>query len=69
MNFFVIVGNSPATRIPVLLIVVGLFTVLFGVIGIVGAIFATKIGGRIILGLVRMTYSSFSLHCIVKLVL
>ena len=40
------------TQIPILLIVVGVFVLLLGVVGTIGAIFAGTIGGRIILGLV-----------------
>ena len=40
------------TQIPILLIIVGVFVLLLGVVGTIGAIFAGTIGGRIILGLV-----------------
>ena len=39
------------TQIPILLIIVGVFVLLLGVVGTIGAIFAGTIGGRIILGL------------------
>ena len=44
--------NQEITQIPVLLIVVGCFVLLLGIVGVVGAICAGTIGGRIILGLV-----------------
>ena len=45
-------NTEQITQIPILLIVVGVFVLLLGVVGTIGAIFAGTIGGRIILGLV-----------------
>ena len=51
--YFIVSAGTVVTQIPVLLIIVGLFTLIFGVVGLIGSVFATKLGGRIILGLVR----------------
>ena len=50
------ITDNPATyeQIPILLIVVGIFVLLLGTVGVVGGLFANTIAGRIMLGLVRM---------------
>ncbi len=45
-------STSRFTQVSVLCIVVGLFVMIVGVVGTVGAIFSSTIFGRIILGLV-----------------
>ena len=66
--YFNVVSGTPATQIPILLIVLGVFTLIFGVIGLFGSICASKLFGRIILGLVSNlditvpVYSSLCLH-------
>ena len=55
-QYFDIVDNaSEFTSVGVLLIVVGLFVMILGVIGVVGGIFATTVFGRITLGLVSVS--------------
>ncbi|XP_003385520.1 PREDICTED: tetraspanin-7-like [Amphimedon queenslandica] len=43
--------DQPYTQIPVMAIVVGIFVSLFGLVGVIGAILANHVGGRIVLGL------------------
>ena len=54
--FDVVAGQDVFSQTPVLLIVVGTFVLLLGIVGIVGSIFASTVAGRIILGLVNTTY-------------
>ena len=55
-TYFDIAGDKgTVTQVPILLIVVGIFVLLLGIVGTVGGIFAGTPGGRIILGLVRGT--------------
>ena len=56
-NYFDVArGNEVFSQTPVLLIVVGTFVLLLGIVGSVGGIVANTIVGRIILGLVNTTY-------------
>ena len=50
--YFEITKNSSVSQLSILLIIVGLFIMIVGGIGSVGAIFASTIFGRITLGLV-----------------
>ena len=55
-QYFEILDNaSEFTSVGVLLIVVGLFVMILGVIGVIGGIFATSVFGRITLGLVSVS--------------
>ncbi|XP_003382522.1 PREDICTED: tetraspanin-7-like [Amphimedon queenslandica] len=47
------------TQVPTLLIIIGLFVFIFGIVGVVGAIFAHTLGGRIILGLYGFVLALF----------
>ena len=49
-DYFDIVKDSTVAQLSILLIIVGLFVMLVGIGGAVGALFASKIFGRIILG-------------------
>ena len=54
-NYFDITdNNSQFTQVSVLVIVLGLFVIIIGAVGVVGAIFASTIFGRIVLGLVSL---------------
>ena len=53
-HYFTVSAGTAVTQIPVLLIIVGLFTLIFGVVGLVGSVLAGRIVGRIVLGLVRV---------------
>ena len=50
--YFEITNNSNVAQLSILLIIVGLFIMIVGGIGAVGAIFASTVFGRITLGLV-----------------
>ena len=50
--FEIVAGDHQITQIPILFIVVGIFVLLLGIVGVVGAVCAGTLGGRIILGLV-----------------
>ena len=50
--YFEITNNSSVSQLSILLIIVGLFIMIVGGIGSVGAIFASTLFGRITLGLV-----------------
>lgn len=50
--YFEITNNSSVSQLSILLIIVGLFVMIVGGIGAVGAIFASTVFGRITLGLV-----------------
>lgn len=55
--YFEITNNSSVSQLSILLIIVGLFIMIVGGIGAVGAIFASTVFGRITLGLVsQRTY-------------
>ena len=67
-NYVDITDNaSQFTQVSVLVIVAGLFVLIIGAVGVVGAIFASTVFGRIILGLVSelLNRSSFGQHSIV----
>ena len=52
-NYVDITDNaSQFTQVSVLVIVLGLFVLIIGAVGVVGAIFASTVFGRIVLGLV-----------------
>ena len=53
MRYFDIADNSSAfLSVSVLLIIIGVFVAIIGIVGTVGAIFASTVFGRVILGLV-----------------
>ena len=60
--FDVVAGQDVFSQTPVLLIVVGTFVLLLGIVGIVGSIFASTVAGRIILGLVNATYIDLAIN-------
>ncbi len=55
--FDILANGSDYSPVGILLIVVGLFITILGVIGVVGAIFASTVFGRIALGLVSSQYT------------
>ena len=50
--YFEVTNSSNVTQLSILLIIVGLFIMIVGAVGTVGAIFASNVFGRITLGLV-----------------
>lgn len=54
--FDIAASQKVFSQTPVLLIVVGTFVLLLGIVGIIGSIFANTVAGRITLGLVNTTY-------------
>ena len=65
-NYVIITDNSSQfTEVAVLVIVVGLFVLIVGGVGVVGAIFANTIFGRIVLGVVSAScYLLYIFYCI-----
>ncbi len=62
-TYFDIAGDKgTVTQVPILLIVIGIFVLLLGIVGTVGGIFAGTPGGRIILGLVCIIMYLYSVH-------
>lgn len=51
--FDILANGAEYSPVGILLIVVGLFITIIGVIGVIGSIFASTVFGRITLGLVR----------------
>ena len=41
------------TQLPIMALAVGIFVSILGLVGIIGAMFANHVGGRLLLGLVR----------------
>ena len=52
--YFEITENSKVAQLSILLIIVGLFIMIVGVAGAVGAVFAGTVFGRITLGMVSI---------------
>ena len=50
--YFEVANSSNVTQLSILLVIVGLFIMIVGAVGTVGAIFASTVFGRITLGLV-----------------
>ena len=50
--YFEVANSSNVTQLSILLVIVGLFIMIVGAVGTVGAIFARTVFGRITLGLV-----------------
>ena len=64
-NYITITDNhGQFTEVSILIIVVGLFVLIIGGVGVVGAIFASTIFGRIVLGLVSWSPSLPPSPCI-----